>query len=76
VLNAPGTIDWDYPGEVGVILYNSDLSNPYEVTKGDRIAQIVFKRADRVYLQTPDGKERTDTPAVKRTAEGFGSTGV
>lgn len=69
VLNAPGTIDADYRGEIKVVLIN--LGNaPFEIKKGDRIAQIVFKRVVRVLWEEVDG-----LPETARGAGGFGSTG-
>jgi dUTP pyrophosphatase len=69
VLNAPGTIDADYRGEVKVILIN--LGNtPFEIRKGDRIAQIVFKKVARALWDEVD-----DLPETDRGAGGFGSTG-
>ncbi len=69
VLNAPGTIDSDYRGEVGVLLVNlSDQA--VTVTRGDRIAQLVFAPAPQVTLQAAVTLDDTD-----RGAGGFGSTG-
>lgn len=69
VLNAPGTIDADYRGEVGVILIN--LSNA-EVTiePGERIAQMVVARYERVEWEGVEVLDETS-----RSAGGFGSTG-
>lgn len=70
VLNAPGTIDADYRGEVGVILIN--LSNEeFVVEDGERIAQLVFAE----YKQAK-WIETTVLTETKRGAGGFGSTGV
>ena len=70
VLNAPGTIDADYRGEVGVILIN--LSNePFFIENGERVAQLVFARYEQAEWQETD--ELTTT---ERGAGGFGSTGV
>lgn len=70
VLNAPGTIDADYRGEVGVILIN--LSNqPFVIENGERIAQIVFARFEQAEFELVD--ELTET---ERGEGGFGSTGV
>lgn len=70
VLNAPGTIDADYRGEVGVILIN--LSNePFVIENGERVAQLVFARYEQAEWQETD--ELTST---ERGAGGFGSTGV
>ena len=70
VLNAPGTIDADYRGEVGVILVN--LSNEdFVINDGDRIAQMIFSqygKTEFVEVQTLDQTERGDG--------GFGHTGV
>jgi dUTP pyrophosphatase len=69
VLNGPGTIDADYRGEIKVVLIN--LGNaPFEIRKGDRIAQIVFKRVVRVLWEEVDG-----LPETRRGTGGFGSTG-
>ena len=69
VLNTPGTIDADYRGEIKVILVN--LSNtPFEIVPGERIAQLVVARHERVEW---DEVEVLDETA--RGAGGFGSTG-
>ena len=70
VLNAPGTIDEGYRGEVGVILINHG-SAPFEVTPGARIAQLVVK--PRLDVQVVEIDELS---ATARGAGGFGSTGV
>lgn len=70
VLNSPGTIDADYRGEIGVILTN--LSNTdFEIKNGDRIAQMVIAKHERVHFK--EVNELTDSA---RGAGGFGSTGV
>ena len=70
VLNAPGTIDADYRGEIGVILVN--LSNEdFTIENGERIAQLVVAKHERVNWETVEVLEET-----KRGAGGFGSTGV
>lgn len=69
VLNSPGTVDADYRGEVRVILVNlSDA--PFEITPGERIAQLVVARHERVEWLPSDELSDTD-----RGAGGFGSTG-
>jgi dUTP pyrophosphatase len=69
-LNAPGTIDADYRGEILVILVN--LSNvPFSLARGDRIAQLVIAPVARAELQQVAAL--TDT---SRGGSGFGSTGV
>ena len=70
VLNSPGTIDADYRGEVCVILVN--LSNePFTITDGERIAQMVIARHEQVEWSECDALSETD-----RGAGGFGHTGV
>ena len=69
VLNAPGTIDADYRGEIGVILVN--LSNePFVVNPGERIAQMVVARYESVEFERVEVLDATE-----RGAGGFGSTG-
>ena len=70
VLNAPGTVDADYRGEIGVILVN--LSNKdFVINNGERIAQIIIAKHERVQWQ-----EVTVLNETERGAGGFGSTGV
>ncbi len=70
VLNAPGTIDADYRGEIGVILVN--LSNePFTVESGERIAQLIIAKHERAQWQEVDELSETS-----RGAGGFGSTGI
>ncbi len=69
VLNAPGTIDADYRGEVGVILINHG-HEPFVVRRGDRIAQIVIAPYSRATWDPVDRLPESD-----RGAGGFGSTG-
>ena len=70
VLNAPGTIDADYRGELGVILYNTS-DKIFVVKRGMKIAQLVF--APVLHIQW---KEIASLDATKRGKGGFGSTGV
>ena len=71
VLNAPGTIDSDYRGEVKVILVHLGDS-PFEIRHGDRIAQLVFAQVARAeWIEV----ERMDSDSV-RGSGGFGHTGV
>ena len=70
VLNAPGTVDADYRGEVQVLLVNHG-AEPLTVTRGLRIAQLVIASVVRARLV--EVAELTDTP---RSAGGFGSTGA
>ena len=69
VLNAPGTVDEDYRGEVGVILLNTG-DVPFAVARGDRVAQAVFAPVVRAAWD-----EVAALPASARGAGGFGSTG-
>jgi len=70
VLNAPGTIDSDYRGEVGVILVNLGDAD-FTVRRGDRIAQLVFARVEPV-----EWEEAGELDGSGRGAGGFGSTGA
>ncbi len=70
VLNAPGTVDADYRGEIGIILVN--LSNEeFIVNDGERIAQLIIAKHERINWQ-----EVTVLSETERGAGGFGSTGV
>lgn len=69
VLNTPGTIDADYRGEVGVILINHG-NEPFVIQDGERIAQLVVAKHERVEWHLVDELEDTE-----RGAGGFGSTG-
>jgi dUTP diphosphatase len=69
VLNAPGTIDADYRGEVKVILINHGEAD-FEIRRGDRIAQMVVAPVSAVVFETTSGLDTT-----ARGANGFGSTG-
>lgn len=68
VLNAPGTIDADYRGEIGVILVNLDLEN-FTINNGDRIAQMVIGA-----YKTAEWEEVSEINKTERGAGGFGST--
>ena len=72
VLNAPGTIDSDYIGEIGVILFNADLYNgrAFYIHKGDRIAQAVLAKVEQA-----EWEEVEQLEATTRGEGGFGSTG-
>lgn len=70
IVNAPGTVDADYRGEIGVILIN--LSNePFTVNDGDRICQMVITDYTHVEWESVDRLDRTE-----RGDGGFGHTGV
>jgi dUTP pyrophosphatase len=70
IMNAPGTIDSDYRGEVKVILTNHGKSD-FIVNRGDRIAQMVIARYERITWEESDQLSSTS-----RGAGGFGHTGV
>ena len=69
VLNAPGTIDADYRGEIGVILINHS-NQIFEINSGDRIAQLVFAKVEQATWKLTDLLSETN-----RGEGGFGSTG-
>jgi dUTP pyrophosphatase len=70
VLNAPGTIDADYRGELEILLVNFG-NEPFTVRNGDRIAQMVVAPVCRVRVTEAESLEETE-----RGRGGFGSTGV
>ncbi len=70
VLNAPGTVDSDYRGEIKVILINHG-QEPFPIRRGDRIAQLVVAPVSQVVA-----REAAVLPDTERGAGGFGSTGV
>ena len=74
VLNAPGTVDADYRGEVKVILINHGVK-PFQIYKGDRIAQIVFQKVDHAVFYSLTEEQFKDIDTA-RGEGGFGSTGV
>ena len=73
VLNAPGTIDEDYRGEVKVLLVNLG-TKPYLVQPGERIAQLVVAPVTRAQVRVAG--EGEELPPTSRGSGGFGSTGV
>jgi dUTP pyrophosphatase len=70
VLNSPGTVDPDYRGELRVLLVNHG-QEPFVVTRGDRIAQLVIAPVARAELVVT-----AELPATARGGGGYGSTGV
>ena len=70
IVNAPGTIDAGYRGEVTVLLVNLDPHEPARLSRGDRIAQLVFQRVERARFI-----EVERLPGSDRGAGGYGSTG-
>jgi len=69
IVNAPGTIDADYRGEIGVILVNL-AKEPFLIERGERIAQLVIARVPECELEIVDSLDETS-----RGTGGFGSTG-
>jgi dUTP pyrophosphatase len=70
VLNAPGTVDAGYRGEIMVILINHDPGNTVKISRGDRIAQLVVQRVERAVFHVVETLDDT-----ARGAGGHGSTG-
>jgi len=70
MLNAPGTIDADYRGEIGVILFNFGEKS-FTIRRGDRVAQIVFAKTEKAKLVRVDALSETT-----RGVGGFGHTGA
>ena len=70
LVNTPGTIDWDYRGEIKVILINLGQDN-FLIKRGDRIAQIVFNKVEIPTIELVCELENTN-----RGSSGFGSTGI
>lgn len=70
MVNAPGTIDAAYRGEISVLLVNHDPAASVHISRGDRIAQLVVQQVARATLV-----EVTSLPGTHRGAGGFGSTG-
>ena len=70
IVNAPGTVDAGYRGEIKVMLVNLDPNEPVELARGDRIAQLVFQAVEQAVLTEVDR-----LPGSARGAGGYGSTG-
>lgn len=70
VVNAPGTIDAGYRGEIKVILLNTDTTAPVTLRRGDRVAQLVVQRVERARFLTA-----TTLPGSHRGDGGLGSSG-
>jgi dUTP pyrophosphatase len=71
IVNTPGTIDAGYRGEIKVLLVNHDSTQPVELRRGDRIAQLVVQRFERAVFT-----EVAALPESVRGIGGYGSTGV
>jgi dUTP pyrophosphatase len=72
-LNTPGLVDSGYRGELQVVLVNHDPAHDYEISRGDRIAQLVILRADQVAFEIVPADELGPS---ERGVGGFGHTGV
>jgi len=70
IVNAPGTVDAGYRGEVKVLLINLDPAHPVDLRRGDRIAQMVFQQVERARFVEVDR-----LPGSARGDGGYGSTG-
>jgi dUTP pyrophosphatase len=70
IVNAPGTIDAGYRGEVKVLLINHDRAETVELARGDRVAQLVIQRCERAAF-----REVAELPDSARGDGGYGSTG-
>ena len=70
MVNAPGTVDAGFRGELQCIMINHDLNEPITFKKGDRIAQLVIQKVERAEFV-----EVKDLPGSGRGTDGFGSTG-
>ncbi len=71
IVNAPGTVDAGYRGEIKVCLLNTDQKETFRVAKGDRIAQLVIQKYETARFVAVD-----HLPESARGAAGFGSTGL
>ena len=71
IVNAPGTVDAGYRGEIKVTLLNTDQTSPYAIAVGDRIAQIIIRPVSRATFIPVDR-----LPGSQRGEGGFGSTGL
>lgn len=71
IVNAPGTVDAGYRGEIAVTLLNTDATASVTFSKGDRIAQLVIQQVERAAFVTVDR-----LPGTHRGEGGFGSTGT
>lgn len=70
VLNAPGTVDAGYRGEILITLVNHS-DEDFEISRGDRVAQVIFQK-----FETANFVQVTELPGSQRGNAGFGSTGV
>ena len=71
IVNAPGTVDTGYRGELMVTLLNTDKTKSFHVQRGDRIAQLVIQKYEHATFTVVDELEQTE-----RGSSGFGSSGI
>lgn len=71
IVNAPGTVDSGYRGELMVTLLNTDKTKSFHVQRGDRIAQLVIQKYEQATFTVVDELEQTE-----RGSSGFGSSGI
>ena len=71
VVNTPGTIDAGYRGEICVVLINHDLTESFQINKGDRVAQLVIQKVENAQFKVVN-----QLPDSARATGGYGSTGV
>jgi len=71
IVNAPGTVDSSYRGELMVTLLNTDKTKSFHVQRGDRIAQLVIQKYEHATFTVVDELEQTE-----RGSSGFGSSGI
>ena len=71
IVNAPGTVDSGYRGELMVTLLNTDKTKSFHVQRGDRIAQLVIQKYEHATFTVVDELEQTE-----RGSRGFGSSGI
>ena len=70
IVNAPGTVDAGYRGEISVLLINHDPKEPIDIKRGDRIAQLIVQKVEHAAFI-----EAGELPDSSRGSGGFGSTG-
>ncbi len=70
IVNAPGTVDAGYRGEITVCLVNTDTATAVSINRGDRIAQLIIQRVTHAEFSPV-----TELPGSERGADGYGSTG-
>ena len=71
IVNAPGTVDSGYRGELMVTLLNTDKTKAFHVQRGDRIAQLIIQKYEHATFTVVDELEQTE-----RGSSGFGSSGI